>query len=138
MNSKKLKSIRNMIGITQSQMADSLGIKQGSYSDIERGKSPITKSLELLVIYRFSVNQEWIDSGKGPMFNNGETIKEEEAPSIIGSNTNLEKELIACQKELIQLRQQNSSLKEENKELNIEIKEKLKRIIKLQDKLLDI
>lgn len=137
MNSKKLKSIRNKLGITQSQMADSLGIKQGSYSDIERGKSPITKSLELLVIYRFSINQEWIDSGNGPMFK--QKLPDNRVEVVSNSTkSEIEQELLACQKELIQLRQQNTTLKEENKELNIEIKDKLKKIIKLQDKLLNI
>jgi transcriptional regulator with XRE-family HTH domain len=39
--SERLKEIRKVLGLTQRELSEALEIKQGSYSDVERGKAGI-------------------------------------------------------------------------------------------------
>ena len=50
--------------INQETMAESLGIKQGSYSDIERGKSGVTGILTKLIM-KYRINPIWLLEGIG-------------------------------------------------------------------------
>jgi len=66
--SDRLKIVRKKLGLNQLEFAELLGIKQGSYSDIERNKSNLTETMALLLEYRLSVNLEWLKTGEGDMF----------------------------------------------------------------------
>jgi transcriptional regulator with XRE-family HTH domain len=71
----RLKLVRQTIGLTQKQFAESLEIKQGSYSDVERGKAGISALLLRNLIKRYQVNPLWLCDGEGSMF-----IGESKAP----------------------------------------------------------
>ncbi len=60
-----------MLDITQRQMSEYLDIKQGSYSDVERGKAGISAVLLKNLIRRFRVNPLWLCEGEGNMFLDG-------------------------------------------------------------------
>ena len=64
----RLKEIRKNLGFTQKQFADSLGLKQGSYSDIERGKVGISGVLLKFLITKYRVNPLWLYEGTGVKF----------------------------------------------------------------------
>lgn len=49
-------------------MADKIGIKQGSYSDIERGRNNLSSSVILLLEREFNVNKNWVINEDGPIF----------------------------------------------------------------------
>lgn len=66
----RLKEIRKSLGFTQKQFADSLRLKQGSYSDIERGKVGISGVLLKFLITKYRVNPLWLYEGTGDKFLN--------------------------------------------------------------------
>lgn len=64
----RLKVMRKKMGHTQKEFADILGIKQGSYSDIERGKVGISGNLLKVLINKYRINPLWLYDGKGEIF----------------------------------------------------------------------
>lgn len=65
---ERLKEVRKILGLTQRQISEYLEIKQGSYSDVERGKAGISAVLLKNLIRRFRVNPLWLCEGEGNMF----------------------------------------------------------------------
>ncbi len=64
---ERLKILRKFLNIQQGEFALSLGLKQGSYSDVERGRSGITYSLLQEICSRYGVNPSWVLFGQEPM-----------------------------------------------------------------------
>jgi transcriptional regulator with XRE-family HTH domain len=57
------------LGITQSQFADDIGIKQGSVSDIIRGKTAgLSETAIKLCSFIYNINPDWLLTGEGEMF----------------------------------------------------------------------
>lgn len=65
---ERLKEIRKSLDLTQREFSDALDIKQGSYSDVERGKAGISAVLLKNLIRRFRINPLWLCEGEGEMF----------------------------------------------------------------------
>src|SRR5690606_3768605 len=63
----RLKQLRKALGLSQGQLARKIGRKQGSISDIERGRNSIDGIVQLLKL-TFRVNPEWLQKGEGEMF----------------------------------------------------------------------
>ena len=58
---QRLKAVRKKIGLTQEEMADVLGLKQGSYSDIERGKTKeISGGTKKILENEYGVNIDYL------------------------------------------------------------------------------
>lgn len=67
--SERLKQIRDYFNLNQNDFAESLGLKQGSYSDIERGRR---KGLSQAIIEGIAksynqINIDWLLTGEGEM-----------------------------------------------------------------------
>ena len=65
---ERLRSIRTQLNLTQKTFSESLEIKQGSYSDVERGKAGISALLLKNLIRKYRVNPLWLCEGEGSMF----------------------------------------------------------------------
>jgi transcriptional regulator with XRE-family HTH domain len=65
---ERLKIIRSHLGLTQRAFSEGLDIKQGSYSDVERGKAGVSAVLLKSLIRKFRVNPLWLCEGEGTMF----------------------------------------------------------------------
>src|SRR3546814_10490088 len=63
----RLKQVRKALGLSQGQLAAKIGRKQGSVSDIERGRNSIDGIVQLLKL-TFRVNPDWLIEGHGNMF----------------------------------------------------------------------
>lgn len=63
----RLKQFREGLGITQAQMAQSVGLKQGSYSDVERGKVNISGELLKSLVKEYRISPIWLYDGEGEM-----------------------------------------------------------------------
>lgn len=67
--SKRLLLARKKLGENQSDFAKGLGMKQGSYSDFERGRrDTFSESTLMLLEINFGINREWLLNGVGEMF----------------------------------------------------------------------
>jgi transcriptional regulator with XRE-family HTH domain len=78
---ERLKIFRHSLKQTQFKFGEVANIKQGSYADIERGKVKVSTDLKLALSKEFSLNIEWLETGKGEMFlpesrSNGKFISE--------------------------------------------------------------
>ncbi len=88
---ERLKEIRKVLGLTQRELSETLEIKQGSYSDVERGKAGISSLLLKNLIKKFRVNPLWLCEGEGKMFislNDTSIIEAEKAEARLASDQN--------------------------------------------------
>lgn len=69
MTNERVKLIRKQLGMTQDQLAQRLGIGKAALSMIETGKAKLSSRNRNILIQELNVNPDWIDSGKGQMFN---------------------------------------------------------------------
>ncbi len=67
MNSR-IKKLRNFLGLTQLEFASKIGLKS-SISEIENNKAPITERTIISICSVFNVNENWLRTGQGEMFN---------------------------------------------------------------------
>ena len=66
---QRLRAIRKELNMTQEHLAQRLGIGKAALSMIETGKAGLSTRNKNILVQDFNVNTEWIDSGKGKMFN---------------------------------------------------------------------
>ncbi len=77
LENQRIKILREYLHLSQIEFANELGRKQGSISDIERGRNTIDGIVQLLEI-KFNVNIDWLKNGVGDMFNSN-ILQEPEA-----------------------------------------------------------
>ncbi len=61
----RIKSIRQIKGLTQREFANSVGIVQGYLSDIERARKIPSYTLLLAICHLYSISEEWLLYGRG-------------------------------------------------------------------------
>lgn len=59
-----LKKLRSILGYTQKDMANILGIKQNTYSSIETGKISLTDRNKRILAEQLHLNREWLNDTK--------------------------------------------------------------------------
>lgn len=69
---KRIKKLRRVLDLTQGEFADRLGIKQNTISKYETGRGIPTTAVMALICREFDVNEEWLRTGTGEMFNQTE------------------------------------------------------------------
>ncbi|MBR2026107.1 MAG: helix-turn-helix transcriptional regulator [Alistipes sp.] len=65
----RVKLIRKSLGMTQEQLAQRLGVGKTALSMIETGKARLSARNRNLLVQELNVNPDWLESGKGEMFN---------------------------------------------------------------------
>lgn len=65
----RVRLIRKQLELTQEAMAQHLGIGKAALSMIETEKTGLSARNKNILVQEFNVNPEWIDTGKGKMFN---------------------------------------------------------------------
>lgn len=65
---KRLKELREYLGLTQKEFASKIGLKNGIISSYEKGDRTITQRNLILICEKFNVNKEWLLDGTGSMF----------------------------------------------------------------------
>jgi transcriptional regulator with XRE-family HTH domain len=129
--SLKIKEIRKVLGLTQEQMAEELGLKRSSYTHIELGTTNLTFEQFLNVVENHNINLDWFVHGRGQMFNSEEIEK----VNSNGLNNREMKVAPHIEIEIGQLHKQLDFMREELREKNIQIKEKDSIISRLMTKL---
>lgn len=65
----RIKKARRALDLTQQTFAEKIGMKQNSIALIESGKRNISDQAILSICREFNVNEEWLRTGNGEMFN---------------------------------------------------------------------
>lgn len=65
---ERIKELRNLLGLSQQEMADILGIKQNAYSNIETGKVSLTDKNKAILSISLGINSIWFDDIDAPIF----------------------------------------------------------------------
>lgn len=106
---ERLKFIRKSLNLNQEQFASSLGLTQGGYSDIERGKNNISNKTKLSLKSVYNINLHWLETGSGEMF--AVDIEEESDEANFFEVEHFEH----LKEEVEKLRNENLRLKTENR-----------------------
>lgn len=65
---ERLKLIRKTLGYNQEDFAPTIGLTQGGYSDIERGKNGLSGKVKLMLVNVHKVNLSYLEKNQGGMF----------------------------------------------------------------------
>lgn len=65
----RIKLIRKELNLTQESLACFLGIGKSALSMIETGKTALSERNKNILVQDLNMNPDWIESGKGEMFN---------------------------------------------------------------------
>jgi transcriptional regulator with XRE-family HTH domain len=66
---KRLKALRTILKLNQSDFAAKIGMAQSGYSQIETGENALTEQNIKLISLMYGVNESWLRTGEGDMFN---------------------------------------------------------------------
>mgnify|MGYP004672508091 FL=1 len=64
----RIKAVRKALGLTQQALADRLGIKQNTVAQYEIGRNEPIDAVVTLLCREFRVNETWLRTGEGEMF----------------------------------------------------------------------
>lgn len=80
---ERIKILRKKLNLTQQQFADKIKVKRNTVATYEMGRSIPSDSAIALICKTFHVNEEWIRSGNGEMFE--EVPEEDEKAAFVSS-----------------------------------------------------
>lgn len=66
---ERLKKLRKEIGLTQQEFSDKIKVSRSNIATYEVGKNNPTDAVVNLICREFHVNETWLRTGKGEMFN---------------------------------------------------------------------
>ncbi len=66
---QRVKQIRKELSLTGERLASILGIGKSALSMIETGRGALSERNRNILIQELNINPDWLDSGKGEMFN---------------------------------------------------------------------
>ncbi len=65
----RIKEIRKTLNLTMDKFGARVGVNKSAISRIEKGINGVTEQMFKLICSEFNVNEEWLRTGKGQMFN---------------------------------------------------------------------
>jgi transcriptional regulator with XRE-family HTH domain len=80
---KRLKELRKALKMTQAEFAAKLEMAQNSYSKIELGDNALTDKNIFLICLIYSVNETWLRTGEGDMFDSESKAKGEDEQALL-------------------------------------------------------
>ena len=73
---ERIKKLRKALDLTQQAFADRLGIKQNTVAQYEIGRNTPIDAVISLICREFRVNETWLRTGEGEMFQSVDREKE--------------------------------------------------------------
>lgn len=70
----RLKQLRKLLHLNQEQFGGRLGVTNAAISRIEKGEREITNQMFISVCREFNVNEEWLRTGRGEIFNRNKSL----------------------------------------------------------------
>ena len=65
---ERLKELRRVLNFSQEELGTRLGVTRAAISRLENGERNITEQMALSIIREFNVNEVWLRTGIGEMF----------------------------------------------------------------------
>lgn len=121
---ERIKTLRKILNLTQDEVGKKIGVTRSALSNIEKGNRNLTEQMLISICREFNVNEEWLRTGIGEMFN--------EAPDSLIEQVALEYDLDDFQKKILT---EYLSLSKSQKNA---VKEFMKKIIAEQEQKDDI
>lgn len=66
---ERIKELRKALGLSGEKFGEPLGVQRNSISQIETGKNNLTEQMIKLICLTYNVNEDWLRTGNGSMFN---------------------------------------------------------------------
>jgi transcriptional regulator with XRE-family HTH domain len=66
---ERVRQVRNALNLTQKDFGDKITLAQTYLSQIEKGNRNVTEKIFKIICHEFNVNEEWLRTGDGEMFN---------------------------------------------------------------------
>lgn len=66
---ERVRQVRNALNLTQKDFGNRITLAQTYLSQIEKGSRNVTEKIFKIICHEFNVNEEWLRTGKGEMFN---------------------------------------------------------------------
>lgn len=66
---ERIRKLRRTLDLTQQEFAEKLGIKRNTIANYESGRNEPIDAVISLICREFNVDEEWLRSGSGEMFN---------------------------------------------------------------------
>ncbi|ADZ82451.1 helix-turn-helix domain-containing protein [Cellulosilyticum lentocellum] len=79
---ERIKSVRKALNLTQENFGEKLGVRKTAISKLENGENNLTEQMQKLICNEFNVNEEWLRTGNGEMFN--QMDRDEELAYLMG------------------------------------------------------
>lgn len=80
---ERIKNVRNTLGLTAEAFSARIGITRAAVSNIEKGRSNASNQVIISICREFRVNEEWLRTGEGEMFE--EVSQDQEIADFVGS-----------------------------------------------------
>lgn len=71
---ERIKELRKSLGLTMEKFGERLGVTKVAISNIEKGNRNVTDQMFKFICREFNVNENWLRTGEGSMFNNTDTF----------------------------------------------------------------
>lgn len=108
--SGRIRHIRKTKKLNQREFAKKIGLTQTSLSMIELEKSSLTEKNIKLICAVFAVNEEWLRSGNGEMFDSM-TFYQRELNSVFDKlNVDTQKLIVDIAKKLLKIQEKHNSI----------------------------
>ena len=100
---ERIRLLRKHLGLTADAFGEAIGIVRSAVSNIESGRRQPTNQLITSICRQFNVNETWLRTGEGEMFNalsRDEQIAYRLGAMLAGQGDTIQKRLIAALSDL--------------------------------------
>ena len=66
---ERIKELRKTLGLSGEKFGENIGLNRAAISKIENGAVGVSESNIKLICLTYNVNEDWLRTGQGPMFN---------------------------------------------------------------------
>lgn len=80
---ERIKEVRKALGLSGEKFGNRIGVKRSAISDIERGRNGVSEQNIKAICREFNVNEDWLRTGNGNMFNPVDSISLDELASTL-------------------------------------------------------
>ena len=76
--SQRIGEVRKTLGLTQQKFAEGLKVSKAHANAMELGKRKVPERIIKIICFTYGVNEKWLKTGKGAMFEKGRDFQLEE------------------------------------------------------------